>query len=91
MRHIVPFASRSPLGPQRAKLGNAARWAAAWQRVPGTLFVIALETARYLSGCPRSRLCQRAALRDLDDRLLLDIGTTRREAWARRGRNAGNP
>lgn len=44
-----------------------------------------LEAARYLSGCPRSRLHQRAALRDLDDRLLLDIGTTRREVGGQAG------
>jgi len=55
------------------------------------LFGMVLEAARYLSGCPRSRLHQRAALRDLDDRLLLDIGTTRREAWTRRGRDTGSP
>jgi len=91
MRYVVPFASRSPVQPQRAKLGTAARWAAARQRIRSTLFGMVLEAARYLSGCPRSRLHQRAALRDLDDRLLLDIGTTRREARARRGRDAGSP
>jgi len=91
MRYIVPSASRSPLQTQRAKLGNAARWAAAWQRMRGTLFGMALEVARHLSGCPRSQLRQRAALRELDDRLLLDIGTTRRETRTRWGRDASSP
>lgn len=39
-----------------------------------------LELGRYLGGSPRSRLHQRAALRDLDARLLADIGVTRLEA-----------
>lgn len=38
------------------------------------------EAGRYLALSPRSRLHQRAALRELDDRLLADIGVTRREA-----------
>ncbi len=50
----------------------------------GKLSGMLLEAARYLFGCPRSWLHQRAALRDLDDRLLLDIGTTRREVGAGR-------
>jgi hypothetical protein len=39
-----------------------------------------LETGRYLALSPRSRLRQRAALRELDHRLLADIGVTRAEA-----------
>ncbi|WP_434956947.1 MULTISPECIES: GNAT family N-acetyltransferase [unclassified Labrys (in: a-proteobacteria)] len=39
-------------------------------------------TGRYLALSPRSRLHQRAALRELDDRLLADIGVTRRGALA---------
>ena len=38
------------------------------------------EGGRYLALSPRSRLHQRAALRELDDRLLADIGLTRLEA-----------
>ena len=38
------------------------------------------EVRRYLTASPQSRLRQLAALRQLDDRLLADIGVTRREA-----------
>ncbi|QEN91387.1 N-acetyltransferase family protein [Labrys sp. KNU-23] len=42
------------------------------------------ETGRYLAVSPRSLLHQQAALRELDDRLLADIGIARREALAGR-------
>ena len=39
-----------------------------------------VEIGRYIGGSPWSRARQRAALRNLDDRLLADIGLTREEA-----------
>lgn len=90
MRYDVPSASRPSLQAQPARLGTAARWAAVRHRLRGKLSGMLLEAARYFSGCPRSRLHQRAALRDLDDRLLLDIGVTRREAWGRQDRRASS-
>jgi hypothetical protein len=39
-----------------------------------------LEAGRYLALSPQSRLRQRAALRELDRRLLADIGVTTAEA-----------
>jgi uncharacterized protein YjiS (DUF1127 family) len=48
-----------------------------------------LEAGRWLAGPQHSRLRQRAALRDLDDRLLADVGISREEA--RRGRPLGTP
>ena len=48
------------------------------------------EAARYLAASPHSRLRQRRALGELDDRLLADIGLTRHEALTGRpchGRN----
>ena len=47
---------------------------------PGGLFGFLLETWRYLIGSEHSRIRQRRALSELDDRLLRDIGITRREA-----------
>ena len=41
-----------------------------------------LEAGRYLAGLPASRLRQLGVLRDLDDRLLTDIGGKRRPAGA---------
>ena len=41
---------------------------------------LAQESLRYLAGSPLSRLRQREALRNLDDRLLADIGIARRPA-----------
>ena len=42
------------------------------------------EAARYLTASPHSRLRQLHALRELDDRLLADVGVTRREALCSR-------
>jgi uncharacterized protein YjiS (DUF1127 family) len=53
---------------------------------PGSLRDIWRELVRYLTGSPRSRLRQLAALRELDDRMLRDIGVTREEAWRGRRR-----
>jgi hypothetical protein len=39
-----------------------------------------IEAGRYLAGSPNSRLHQLAALRELDDRLLADVGISRCEA-----------
>ncbi|MDW6020677.1 DUF1127 domain-containing protein [Mesorhizobium sp. BAC0120] len=39
-----------------------------------------MEAGRYLALSPRSRIRQLAALRELDSRLLADIGVTRAEA-----------
>lgn len=47
---------------------------------PAACVAIARETGRYLALSARSHLHQRAALRELDDRLLADIGLTRLEA-----------
>jgi phosphinothricin acetyltransferase len=41
---------------------------------------VLLELGRYLGGSPHSRIRQLAALRDLDARLLADIGVTRAQA-----------
>ena len=45
-----------------------------------TIRQILREIARYLALSPQSRLHQLARLRELDDRLLADIGVTRHEA-----------
>ncbi len=47
-----------------------------------------IEAVNYAAGSPRSRLRQIAALRELDDRLLDDVGITRRQALAGRPASA---
>ncbi|MFZ5791434.1 MAG: DUF1127 domain-containing protein [Pseudomonadota bacterium] len=50
------------------------------------------ELGRYLQGSPQSRWRQREALLALDDRLLRDVGLTRREVLAgRRWTSGGRP
>ena len=46
----------------------------------GTLLDLLREIGRYMSGSPQSRTRQRTALRELNPRLLEDIGLTREEA-----------
>jgi uncharacterized protein YjiS (DUF1127 family) len=45
---------------------------------------LVVELARYLGGSPHSRLRQRAALRELDERLLDDIGLAGRRTVSHR-------
>jgi uncharacterized protein YjiS (DUF1127 family) len=76
--NAVPGAARSlasGFASQRARpaAGDGVR--------PGSLRDLWREFVRYLTGSPRSRLRQRAALRELDDRMLRDIGVTREQAW----------
>jgi phosphinothricin acetyltransferase len=47
------------------------------------------EAGRYLAGSPQSRRRQRALLREADDRLLADLGITRREAASGRPAHEG--
>lgn len=52
--------------------------------LPLSIMAAVREAGRYLALSPRSRLHQRAALRDLDHRLLADVGITRREVLSGR-------
>ncbi|MFC7399865.1 GNAT family N-acetyltransferase [Chelatococcus sp. GCM10030263] len=55
-----------------------------------SITAILLEVGRYLAGSPQSRLRQREALRDLDRRLLADIGVTRGKAQVGRRLDLGD-
>jgi uncharacterized protein YjiS (DUF1127 family) len=68
--------------------GRGVPWARAAGNVtmapcPGPFYAALREAGRWLAGSQSSRLRQRATLRDLDDRLLADVGISREEA--RRG------
>lgn len=92
--------ARPRVGPMEAPAGATVRsapGAALSAAVSGAtalnaaLTAALLEACRYACGCPRSRLHQRAALRGLDDRLLDDLGLTRREARTGRRGGIGDP
>lgn len=57
--------------------------------LPRPIAAFLTELGRYVTGSPRSRWRQQAALLELDDRLLRDVGLTRREALAAPGWTAG--
>lgn len=53
--------------------------------LPRPVAAFLTELGRYLSGSPQSRWRQGEALLELDDRLLRDVGLTRREVLAAPG------
>jgi hypothetical protein len=74
MRYPVPLLSSPPFHSSCPRMGTQARWVPTWQRARGVLCEILVEAGWYACGSPRSRLHQRAVLRELDERLLRDIG-----------------
>ena len=64
---------------QRIGDGPAGLPAASGCFMISSMLNVLLEAGRYLRGSQRSRIQQLAALRELDDRLLADIGVTPEE------------
>jgi hypothetical protein len=74
MRYTAFLPSRFPDRPEPAGLGAGIRWTASGRRLVVVLLEVLIEVGRYACGSPHSRLHQCAALRELDARLLMDIG-----------------
>jgi uncharacterized protein YjiS (DUF1127 family) len=73
----LAVSTREHSGASGTEEGPATAMIVRWQ---GALREAFGEACHYIAGSPHSRLRQLEALRQLDDRLLADIGLTREEA-----------